>query len=112
MFARPFVLLSPFALPAWCAWWLWRGTDASVPLSPSALVAILAMTLTIAWSANLYNFMDGSDGLAATMTMIGFGAYGIAGSLSGEAGAAFLALRRSDPAVSGRQPPARDDVHG
>lgn len=92
---------------AWCAWRLWRDTDASVPLNSSALVAILAMTLTIAWSANLYNFMDGSDGLAATMTMIGFGAYGIAGSLSGEAGAAFLALAAATlPFLAVNRPPA------
>ena len=77
---------------AWCAWSLWRGADASAAVTPSALMAIAAMTLAIAWSANLYNFMDGSDGLAATMTVIGFGAYGVAASRSGEGGAAFLAL--------------------
>ncbi len=31
--------------------------------------------LTVAWAANLYNFMDGSDGLAAAMSVAGFGAY-------------------------------------
>lgn len=31
--------------------------------------------LTIAWMTNVYNFMDGSDGLAAGMTVFGFGAY-------------------------------------
>ncbi|MDQ8699862.1 glycosyltransferase family 4 protein [Hyphomicrobium sp. LHD-15] len=30
------------------------------------------------WMANLYNFMDGSDGLAGGMTVAGFGAYAIA----------------------------------
>jgi UDP-N-acetylmuramyl pentapeptide phosphotransferase/UDP-N-acetylglucosamine-1-phosphate transferase len=39
-----------------------------------AAVAVLA----IGWSMNLYNFMDGSDGLAAAMAVIGFTAYGIA----------------------------------
>ena len=33
--------------------------------------------LAAAWSLNLYNFMDGSDGLAALMTVIGFAAYGV-----------------------------------
>jgi UDP-N-acetylmuramyl pentapeptide phosphotransferase/UDP-N-acetylglucosamine-1-phosphate transferase len=42
-----------------------------------ALVALVA-TLAIAWSSNLYNFMDGSDGLAASMGTIGFAAFGIA----------------------------------
>ncbi len=33
------------------------------------------LVLAIAWYANLYNFMDGSDGLAGGMTVFGFGAY-------------------------------------
>ncbi|MDO8597055.1 MAG: glycosyltransferase family 4 protein [Sulfuricaulis sp.] len=37
-------------------------------------VAILAT----AWMINLYNFMDGSDGLAGGMAVIGFGSYGMA----------------------------------
>jgi UDP-N-acetylmuramyl pentapeptide phosphotransferase/UDP-N-acetylglucosamine-1-phosphate transferase len=39
--------------------------------------------LAIAWYANLYNFMDGSDGLAGGMAAIGFGAYAVAALLSG-----------------------------
>jgi UDP-N-acetylmuramyl pentapeptide phosphotransferase/UDP-N-acetylglucosamine-1-phosphate transferase len=39
--------------------------------------------LAIAWYTNLYNFMDGSDGLAGGMAVIGFGAYAIAAHLSG-----------------------------
>jgi UDP-N-acetylmuramyl pentapeptide phosphotransferase/UDP-N-acetylglucosamine-1-phosphate transferase len=38
----------------------------------------VAAALAIAWGANLYNFMDGSDGLAATMAVVGFGAYAAA----------------------------------
>ena len=38
----------------------------------------------IAWMVNLYNFMDGADGLAGGMTVIGFGAYGIAALLCGD----------------------------
>ena len=41
---------------------------------PRALGAALA----IVWSANLFNFMDGNDGLAALMSICGFGAYGVA----------------------------------
>jgi len=41
-----------------------------------------AFALAIAWYANLYNFMDGSDGLAGGMALIGFGAYGAAAALS------------------------------
>jgi UDP-N-acetylmuramyl pentapeptide phosphotransferase/UDP-N-acetylglucosamine-1-phosphate transferase len=49
--------------------------DAHWPLVASAL-AVLA----IAWMTNLYNFMDGSDGLAGGMAVIGFGACAIAAS--------------------------------
>jgi UDP-N-acetylmuramyl pentapeptide phosphotransferase/UDP-N-acetylglucosamine-1-phosphate transferase len=43
-------------------------------------VALLATALTITWSTNLYNFMDGADGLAGGMALFGFGAYAIAAS--------------------------------
>jgi UDP-N-acetylmuramyl pentapeptide phosphotransferase/UDP-N-acetylglucosamine-1-phosphate transferase len=42
------------------------------------LIIILLVVLTLGWSLNLYNFMDGSDGLCGAMTVIGFGAYAIA----------------------------------
>ena len=38
----------------------------------------LALVLGIAWFANVFNFMDGSDGLAAGMSVLGFGACAIA----------------------------------
>jgi UDP-N-acetylmuramyl pentapeptide phosphotransferase/UDP-N-acetylglucosamine-1-phosphate transferase len=49
--------------------------------------------LAIAWMANLYNFMDGADGLAGGMATIGFGALGLAafGAGDGEIGNACLA---------------------
>lgn len=37
----------------------------------------------IVWMTNLYNFMDGSDGLAGGMTLFGFSAYGIAALMGG-----------------------------
>ena len=42
------------------------------------LVAAIAAMLAIAWMTNLYNFMDGADGLAGIMAAIGFGAYALA----------------------------------
>jgi UDP-GlcNAc:undecaprenyl-phosphate/decaprenyl-phosphate GlcNAc-1-phosphate transferase len=55
-------------------------------------LAIAALALAIAWGANLYNFMDGSDGLAASMAITGFGAYA-AGAWHADAGfVAFAAL--------------------
>lgn len=45
----------------------------------------LALVVAIAWYANLYNFMDGSDGLAGGMAIFGFGAYAWAAQLAGHA---------------------------
>ena len=44
----------------------------------------LAAALATAWMTNLYNFMDGSDGLAGGMALIGFGTYGVASLLGGD----------------------------
>ena len=41
-------------------------------------LAVGLAALAVAWLTNLYNFMDGSDGLAAGMTIVGFSAYAIA----------------------------------
>jgi len=51
-------------------------------LEAPALAAIL-LALAIAWTTNAYNFMDGSDGLAAGMAVIGFGTYAVAANLAG-----------------------------
>ena len=44
-------------------------------------ILFVVFALALAWYANLYNFMDGSDGLAGGMALIGFGAYAIAAAL-------------------------------
>ncbi len=44
------------------------------------LIAAIA-AIWIIWMTNLYNFMDGSDGLAGGMTLIGFSFYGLAALL-------------------------------
>ena len=46
--------------------------------------------LAICWMINLYNFMDGSDGLAGGMAMFGFFAYGVASWIAGNTGFALL----------------------
>lgn len=43
----------------------------------NVLFAMAALLLT-AWLTNLYNFMDGSNGMAGGMALFGFGMYGIA----------------------------------
>ncbi|MBT9590228.1 MAG: glycosyltransferase family 4 protein [Thiobacillus sp.] len=54
--------------------------------------ALLAGTLAVVWMTNLYNFMDGADGLAGGMAAIGFGALALAAWLGGAPGlAAFCA---------------------
>ena len=53
--------------PSWVAW---------------ALGAIAAFA--IAWMTNLFNFMDGADGLAGGMSTIGFGAFAIAAWIAGD----------------------------
>jgi len=46
-------------------------------------VLFVVFALAVAWYTNLYNFMDGSDGLAGGMALIGFGAYAAAAAISG-----------------------------
>lgn len=59
------------AMPDGAPWW-WFG---ALPL--------------LVWMTNLYNFMDGSDGLAGGMAVFGFGAFALAAHLAGDA---FLAM--------------------
>ncbi len=58
---------------AWCA--------GAAGVAPAA--AALAVP-AIVWAANLYNFMDGADGLAGGMAVTGFGAYAAAAALAGQ----------------------------
>jgi len=46
-------------------------------------VWLMPVSLLIVWMTNLYNFMDGSDGLAGGMALFGFSFYGIAGLMNG-----------------------------
>jgi len=58
--------------------------------SAFGLGATLLVMLAAAWMINLYNFMDGSDGLAGGMALFGFSFYGLAAWLAG--GDAFALL--------------------
>ncbi len=44
---------------------------------------VAALTLALAWMINLFNFMDGADGLSGGMAAIGFAAYGVAATIAG-----------------------------
>ncbi|MDP2144850.1 MAG: glycosyltransferase family 4 protein [Gallionella sp.] len=55
-----------------------------------SMLWLLPLLLFSVWMTNLYNFMDGSDGLAGGMALFGFGSYGIGAWLSGNEGYALL----------------------
>jgi len=48
------------------------------PLAGGAWWRVILMTFGLVWLINLYNFMDGVDGLAGGMTVVGFLAYALA----------------------------------
>lgn len=67
----------------------------SFPLWDAALPAWLGIggsILYMAWMLNLYNFMDGIDGLAGGMAVWGFGAYAVLGWIAGDRHFAWLSL--------------------
>ena len=82
------------------ALWVWQAAPNIQPV-----VAVVA----IVWMANLYNFMDGSDGLAGAMTAVGFATYAVAAWLAGgESAASLLALAAASiPFLLYNVPPAR-----
>jgi UDP-GlcNAc:undecaprenyl-phosphate GlcNAc-1-phosphate transferase len=59
------------------------GLSGTTMLPDHGVVAALVAALAIAWMTNLYNFMDGADGLAGGMTAIGFVFYAIAAGWAG-----------------------------
>jgi UDP-GlcNAc:undecaprenyl-phosphate GlcNAc-1-phosphate transferase len=73
-------------------------------------LAAIAAALATAWMINLYNFMDGADGLAGGMALFGFVFYGIAAWLAGST--SFAAINFSIAAAAAgflclNFPPAR-----
>ena len=60
----PVRLLAHVAAAAWCALALTHGT--------LAIVEFVVVVLALVWMINLFNFMDGADGLAGGMTLFGF----------------------------------------
>lgn len=84
-----------------------RGLPIGLRLLAQVGLAVLAITfiggarpfwwiafavLTTVWLTNLYNFMDGADGLAGGMGLFGFGAYAIAAMARGDMALATLCL--------------------
>ena len=93
-----------FSLPVWSRL-LVQGLVAggiSVILLSGAygwMVMFLVM-VGIVWMSNLYNFMDGSDGLAGGMTLIGFAYYGLAALLAGNSDYALINFSISAAAMA------------
>jgi UDP-N-acetylmuramyl pentapeptide phosphotransferase/UDP-N-acetylglucosamine-1-phosphate transferase len=55
---------------------------ARIEVAPLPLAVLL--TLGTIWMINLYNFMDGSDGLAGGMAVVGFSAYAMAAAFAAD----------------------------
>ncbi len=71
--------------------WRHAGLPGLTALSlPGWLVPFLTI-LFIVWMTNLYNFMDGMDGLAGGMAVLGFGALAVLGWLEGAPDFALVA---------------------
>lgn len=71
-------------LPRLAVHLLTAGACAAALMAPDhGVLAIAVATLGIAWMMNLFNFMDGSDGLAGGMALIGFAVYGLAAWAAG-----------------------------
>ena len=64
---------------------------AAIELGATGAISVL-VAFAIAWMTNLFNFMDGSDGLAGGMAVIGFFAYALAAGGSGAPGLALASV--------------------
>jgi UDP-GlcNAc:undecaprenyl-phosphate/decaprenyl-phosphate GlcNAc-1-phosphate transferase len=75
--------------------WCFALPQPSIPKWP-LLLHIVSISVVIAfgmvWATNLFNFMDGADGLAGSMALLGFASYGIASSVVGDKTLLFLCV--------------------
>ena len=59
-------------------------------LATQNILLALILLPCVVWITNLYNFMDGSDGLAGGMALFGFTFYGLAALMQGDESQALL----------------------
>ncbi|MDH5480025.1 MAG: glycosyltransferase family 4 protein [Nitrosomonas sp.] len=59
------------------------GFSSILLLDTYGWLTVMLVTVSIIWVSNLYNFMDGSDGLSGGMALIGFSYYGLLALLAG-----------------------------
>jgi len=73
----------------------WLGPVESIQVAGSSVALVWVWTplavVALIWLINLFNFMDGSDGLAATQSLISFGLFAVAFGMQGDAVPAGLA---------------------
>ena len=88
-------------------------THLELPGLTLALDPVFAVPLTlllVVWMTNLYNFMDGMDGLAGGMAVFGFGALAVLGWRGGDPGFALASASIAAAAagfLTANVPPAR-----
>ncbi len=91
-------------LPVWsrllCQMFVVGVTSIMLLSGTYSWMTILLFTIGIIWMSNLYNFMDGSDGLAGGMAFIGFGFYGLAALLAGSSEYAIINFSISAAALA------------
>jgi len=105
---RPAIRLTVHAVAAVAVAVAILRPDVAEGLAPAAAAGVALTALAFVWSANLFNFMDGNDGLAALMAISGFGAYGVAALNAGAPAEAYLALAAATlPFLAVNLPPAR-----
>lgn len=61
---------------------------------------LLPVVFAMVWMTNLYNFMDGSDGLAGSMALAGFGGYALLALQAGDAQLAVVCLSVCGAAIA------------
>lgn len=69
-------------------------------VSGISVIVLAIMVMASVWMTNLYNFMDGSNGLAGGMTAIGFAGYGAAALLSKDYSLAALCFCVTTSAIA------------
>ncbi len=66
----------------------WPG--AGDPWAGFSWAAAAVLVVAMVWATNAFNFMDGADGLAGGMAVVGFATYAIAAASAGQAGLALV----------------------
>ncbi len=90
-------------------WWSGAYDISVLPWMPVWL-SVAGVGFLIVWMANLYNFMDGADGLAGGMAIIGLAVIGIEAAIAGVISVsivAFLASAAAAGFLTVNFPPAR-----